>query len=93
MQHIYAEFGFETGFVPSGNSSVTLQYTGDKGELPWQPILGTKVDINAYECISTRDNENVITIRGVFVVDQSKEDISDCKGLRDFAMATKFWPE
>jgi len=24
------------------------------------------------------------------VVDQSKEDISDCKGLRDVAMTTKF---
>jgi len=29
----------------------------------------------------------------VFVVDQSKEDISDCKGLRDVAMITKFWPK
>jgi len=29
----------------------------------------------------------------VLVVDQSKEDISDCKGLRDVAMATKFWPK
>jgi len=27
------------------------------------------------------------------VVDQSKEDISDCKGLRDVAMTTKFWPK
>jgi len=27
------------------------------------------------------------------VVDQSKEDISDFKGLRDVAMATKFWPQ
>jgi len=26
------------------------------------------------------------------VVDQSKEDISDCKGLRDVANSTKFWP-
>jgi len=25
------------------------------------------------------------------VVDQSKEDISDCKGLRGVAMATKVW--
>ena len=41
-----------------------------------------------------RDSENVITYNwGVFVVDQSKEDISDCKGLRDVAMATKFWPK
>ena len=44
--------------------------------------FGTKIAINAYKCISTRDNENVITYNGVFVVDQSKEDISDCKGLR-----------
>ena len=51
-----------------------------------------KIDTNAYKCISTRDNDNVITYnRGVFVVDQSEEDISDCKGLRDIAMATKFW--
>jgi len=27
------------------------------------------------------------------VVDQSKKDISDCKDLRDFAMATKLWPK
>jgi len=29
MQHRDAEFGFEIGFVPSGNSSVTLPYTRD----------------------------------------------------------------
>ena len=45
--------------------------------------------INAF----TRDNENAIAYNGVFVVEQSKEDISDCKGLRDAAMATKFWPK
>jgi len=39
MQHIHAEFGFEIGFVTSGNSSMTLTYTRDKGALPWQPIL------------------------------------------------------
>jgi len=56
--------------------------------------FGTKIAINAYKCTSTTDNGNVITYnRGVFVVDQSKEDISDCKGLRDVAMATKFWPK
>jgi len=27
------------------------------------------------------------------VIDQSKEDISDCKGLRDVAMATILWPK
>ena len=55
--------------------------------------FGTKIAINAYKCISTRDNGNAITYNGVFLVDQSKEDICDCKGLRDVAMATKFWPK
>jgi len=27
------------------------------------------------------------------MVDKSKEDISNCKGTRDVAMATKFWPK
>jgi len=26
-------------------------------------------------------------------VNQSKEDISDCKSLRDVAISTKFWPQ
>ena len=55
--------------------------------------FGTKIVINAYKYISMRDNENVITYNGVFVVGQSKGDISDCKGLRDVAMATIFWPK
>jgi len=56
--------------------------------------FGTKITINAYRCISMRDNDkNLITYNRVFVVDQSNEDISDCKGLRDVAMATKFWPK
>ena len=29
----------------------------------------------------------------VFGVDQSEEDICDCKGLRGVAMAAKFWPK
>jgi len=33
-----------------------------------------------------------LLITGGFVVDQSKEDISDFKSLRDVAMATNFWP-
>ena len=51
--------------------------------------FGTKIAINAYKSMSTRDSENVITYNGVFVVDQSKEDISDCKGLKGVARATK----
>jgi len=52
--HVHATFGFETGFVLSGNSSqssVTLLYTRDKGTLPWQPIFGLKLlwmHINAF---------------------------------------------
>jgi len=55
--------------------------------------FGTKIAINAYKCISTRDNENAVTYNRGFRVDQSIEDISDCSGLRDIAMATKFWPK
>jgi len=42
-RHIDAEFGFEIRFVLSGNSSMTLPYTRDKGALKWQPILGPKL--------------------------------------------------
>jgi len=37
---IHAEFGFDIGFVLSGNSYVTLQWTRVKGALPWQPNFG-----------------------------------------------------
>ena len=40
-----------------------------------------------------RDNDNVITYNRVFVVNQSNEDISDCKSLRDVAMATQNKPK
>jgi len=54
----------------------------------------TKVAINAYKCISTRDSKKCDYLKqGVFVVGQSREGISDCKRLRDVAMATKFWPK
>jgi len=43
MQHIHAEYGFEIGFVVTGNSSVTLPCTRDKGALPWQPTLALKL--------------------------------------------------
>jgi len=91
-RHIHAEFGFEIGYVPSGNSSVTLPYTGQRG-ITMATNFGTKIAINAYKCISTTDNENEITYNGVFLVDQFKEDISGCKGLSGIAKATKFWPK
>ena len=53
--------------------------------------FGTKIAINAHNAFLRDINENVVTYNGVFVVGQSKEDISDCKGLRDVAIATKFW--
>jgi len=52
-----AEFGFEIGFVPSDNSSVTLPHTRDKGALPWQPILRQKllyIHLNAFPRKTTR---------------------------------------
>jgi len=47
----------------------------------------TKITINE------REQECDYLQQGIFVVGQSKEDISDCRGLRDIAMATKFWPK
>ena len=55
-------------------------------------LFGTNTAISETS-ISMRDNENEITYNRAFVVDHSKEDISDCKSLRDVAMATKFWPK
>ena len=39
---------------------------------------------------STRGNDNVITYNGVLWSANAKKDISDCKVLRDIAMAAKF---
>ena len=76
----------------TGNSSVTPRTEGTKG-VTMTTNFGTKIAINAYKCSSTRDNENVNNYNGVFVVNQSKEDISVSSGVRDVAMATKFWPK
>jgi len=61
--------------VPSSNSSVTLLYTMDKaGGVGMANNFETKIAINAYKCISTRDNENMITYnRGVFVSTNPKK--------------------
>ena len=92
MQHINAEYGVAIGFVVLGNSSVTLLSQGTTGHY-YGNQFWDKNAINAYKCISMRDNQIAITYNRVFVVDQSKEDISDCKGLRGVAMATEFWPK
>ena len=60
MQHIHAEFGFEIGFVPYGNSSMTLPYTKEQRGVTMATNFGTKIAINVYKCISMRDRENVI---------------------------------
>ena len=47
MHHIYAEFGFEIGYVPSGNSSVTLVHKGQR-EVTMATNFGTKIAISAF---------------------------------------------
>jgi len=66
MQHIRAEFGFEIGFVLSWNSSVSLPYTKEQRGVTMATNFGTKIAVNAYKCISIRDNENVITYNSGF---------------------------
>jgi len=49
-----------------------------------------------YKCISMRDNENVITYNSEGVswsTNPKKTFLIERKGLRDVAMATKFWPK
>jgi len=84
MQHIDAEFGFWDRVCAIGEFICdTPLYKGQRG-VTIATNFGTKIAINAYKYISTRDNENVISYnRGGFVVDQSKEDVSVCTGLRD----------
>jgi len=65
MQHIHAEFGFEIGFVLSGNSSDSAVHNGQRG-ITMATNFGTKIAINAYKCICLKDNENAITYNRVF---------------------------
>jgi len=50
MQHIHAEFGFEIGFVLSGNSSLTLPYPVHKAQkgVTMATNFGTIIAINAF---------------------------------------------
>jgi len=59
-RYIHAEFGFEIGFVLSGNSPDSTVHKGQRG-VTMATNFGTKIATNAHKCISTRDNENVIT--------------------------------
>ena len=52
--------GFDIGFMLSGNLSVTPVHKGHRGGNTGTSF-GTKIAISAQKCISTRDNENVIT--------------------------------
>ena len=56
--------------------------------------FGPKIAINAYKCISVRDNENVISYnRGFSWSANPKKIFCGGKGLRNVAMSTKFWPK
>ena len=71
MRNIHAKFGFEIELYHQGIRLCPV-HKGQSG-VTMATNFGTKVAINAYKCISTRDRENVITHNGVFVVDQSKD--------------------
>jgi len=86
VQHINAEFGFEIGLWYREFICDT-SYTKDNWGVTTATNFGTKIAINAF---STRGNENVITYNGVLWSANAKKDISDCKVLRDIAMAAKF---
>jgi len=53
MQYIYAEFSFEIGCVPSGNSSDPLVHKGQR-EATMATNFGTKIAINAFFLLSYR---------------------------------------
>jgi len=64
--------------------------------LPWQPNFDQNRQKSHKMAITHAFLREITRMRllitGVFVVGQSKEDISDCMGLRDVAMATNLWP-
>jgi len=57
---MHPEFGFEIGLVPQEFSCDTPLHKGQRG-VTIATNFGTKIAINAYKCISMRDNKNVIT--------------------------------
>jgi len=55
--------------------------------------FGTKIPTNVYKCISTRDNENMITYNIGFLWSANTNRHFCLQGSKDVAMATKFWPK
>jgi len=87
---ITAEFGFDRAFQLSAYSPMTLPYTRDKGALPLQPIL----ELNLLQmpfCLWEITRMWRLLITESFRSQPIKEDIPNCNGLRDVAMANKFW--
>jgi len=60
MQHIHAVWFSDTVCGISEFNCDTPVHKGQSG-VTMAINVGTKMAINAYKCISTRDNENVIT--------------------------------
>jgi len=75
-----------------GNLSVTLPYKGQRG-VTMATTFGTKIPTNVYKCISTRDNENMITYNIGFLWSANTNRHFCLQGSKDVAMATKFWPK
>ena len=65
MQHIHAEFGFEIGFVLSGNSSDTSVHKGQRG-VSMATNFGTKTAINAYNAFLREITRMPLLITGGF---------------------------
>ena len=72
MQHTHAEFGFEIGRVVGEFTCDTPLHKGQKG-VTTAINFGTKIAINAYKYIFTRDNENVITCNRGFSLSTNRK--------------------
>ena len=77
MHHIDAQSGFGIGFLGIGEFICDTSIHKEQRGITMATNFGTEIVINAYKCICTRDNENVITYNNEgFDVNQSKEDIA-----------------
>ena len=68
LQHIHAEFSFGVGFLPLGNSSVTLPYGVHKGQrgVTMATNFGTNIAINAYNAFLREITRMQLFITGGF---------------------------